>query len=572
MKFVQDRSSLAVLLCFAVVVACMIVLLPMTLTKVLVLAGTMLLLVLAAGLRSFDWKRVSVLGCFVVVLLLPVIFRVDTGLVESADRVLVVITPHNEQIRTEFARGFEAWHAERYDEPVTVAWNVPGGTSEIRRMLLAQFTAAIKEGRTPGGDADLVFGGGSYEHGVLKRGVTVDMPDGTVEQSISTPGGLDEQFLLGIYGQRVIADKPLWDPDQYWYGTALSAFGLVYNRDVLRRLDLPEPKTWDALVDPRLRTWIALVNPNQSGSITTAFETILQRRGWAPGWEILRRASANARDFSASSLKAPTDVSHGDAAVGVCIDFFGRYQSQAIKDHGGGDRIGYVDPMGDTMVDPDPISVLTNAPDPELARRFIEYVLEVPGQSLWQFEPASEPVDELGPHEFALRRLPVNRKLYTDYAERMIDDIDPYEDAQLPEHPDRAMRAFIAPMFGAMAMDTHEQLVAAWTAIVEHPAYPATTGLVTADMVEDPTLKEMLTAFDAMPSVPGPDGGLIGLDTANARGIVKAGWLRGVWDGKGLWPADAEPERVLRQYFRDFFAAKYRRVVELASGSASSDS
>ena len=571
MKFHIDKSSLLVLACFGLVVAALIVLLPMDATKVLLLLGIMLLLVLVASLRSFDGKRVAVLGCFVVVLLLPVVFRGDAGPESSADRMLVVITPHNEQIRTEFARGFEAWHLERYDEPVSVAWNVPGGTSEIRRMLLAQFTAAIKEGRTPGGDADLVFGGGSYEHGVLKRGVTVDTSEGTVEQPISTPGGLDEQFLLGIYGQKMIADKPLWDPEQYWYGTALSAFGLVYNRDVLRRLDLPEPKTWDALVDPRLRTWVALVNPNQSGSITTAFETILQRRGWTPGWEIMRRASANARDFSASSLKAPTDVSHGDAAVGVCIDFFGRYQSQAIEDHGGGDRIGYVDPMGDTMVDPDPISLLHNAPDPELARRFIEFVLEVPGQSLWQFQPASDQPDGLGPHEFALRRLPVNRKLYSEHGERMIDDIDPYDDAQMPEHPDRAMRAFIAPMFGAMAMDNHDLLVAAWTAIVEHPAYPATTGLVTADMVDDPALKEMLVAFDAMPDVTGPDGSRIGLDTAEARGIVKHGWLRGGWEGKGLWPADAEAERVLRQEFRDFFAAQYQRVVDLAAGVHSRD-
>ncbi len=571
MKLHIDKSSLLVLLCFGLVVAALIVLLPMNATKVLVLAGIMLLLLVAASLRSFDGKRVAVLGCFVVVLLLPVIFRGDAGPESSADRMLVVITPHNEQIRTEFARGFEAWHVDRFGEAVSVAWNVPGGTSEIRRMLLAQFTAAIKEGRTPGGDADLVFGGGSYEHGVLKRGVSVDTPEGVVEQPISSPGGLEEQFLLGIYGQRTIADKPLWDPDQYWYGTALSAFGLVYNRDVLRRLDLPEPKTWDAMIDPRLRTWIALVNPNQSGSITTAFETILQRRGWAPGWQILRRASANARDFSASSLKAPTDVSHGDAAVGVCIDFFGRYQSQAIEDHGGGDRIGYVDPKGDTMVDPDPISLLHNAPDPELARRFIRFVLEVPGQSLWQFQPDADASDLLGPGEFALRRLPVNRRLYTEYGERMIDDIDPYEEAQMPEYPDRAMRAFIAPMFGAMSMDNHDLLVAAWTAIVEHPAYPATTGLVTADMVDDPVLREMLTAFDAMPDVAGPDGGRIELDTAVARGVVKAGWLRGGWESKGLWPPDAEAERVLRQEFRDFFAGQYRRVVDLAGGEQAGD-
>lgn len=567
MKCLRDASSLVVIILFTLVVACMIVLLPMTPTKLVVLGGILVVLVLFSNLRSFDWKRTAVLGSFLVVLLLPVIFRAETGLVMKADRVLVIITPHNEQIRTEFARGFELWHQEKYDEPVTVAWNVPGGTSEIRRMLQAQFTAALKEGRDPGGDADLVFGGGSYEHDVLKRGVSVEIDGTQVQQSITVSGDLDESFLLGIYGQRTIADKPLFDPQQHWYGTAVSAFGLVYNRHVLSQLGLPEPRTWDALVDPRLRTWIALVNPNQSGSITTAFETILQRRGWAQGWEILRRASANARDFSASSLKAPTDVSQGDAAVGVCIDFFGRYQSQAIADHGGGDRVGYIDPMGDTMVDPDPISILHNAPDPELSRRFIQFVLEVPGQSLWQFQPSLDQPDGLGPREFALRRLPVNRKLYTAYADRMIDHIDPYEDAQMPEHPDRAMRAFIAPIFGAMAMDTHPLLVEAWDAIVSHPSYPDDHGLVTSSMVADPQLKQMLEAFDAMPEVPGPDGTMISLATGEGRAMAKAGWLRGGWDGKGLWPSDAEPVRVLGQRFRAFFAQQYQRVLDIASNS-----
>ena len=111
-------------------------------------------------------------------------------------------------------------------------------------------------------------------------------------------------------------------------------------------------------------------------------ETILER-GWDEGLA-LRRASANARDFSASSLKAPTDVSQGDAAIGVCIDFFGRFQSQAILDHGG-DRVAYVDPG--TKLDPDPIHCWPEPPDPELAKRFIRFVLMVQGQSLWQFDP-----------------------------------------------------------------------------------------------------------------------------------------------------------------------------------------
>ena len=573
----RDMRSGIVLVVVALLMLCLLVVMPITMTRVLVMAGVLLALGAVSCLRSIDWVRLTVLASFLVVLLLPMLVRSggpppDAG----ATRQVVIITPHNEQIRTEFANAFERWHLAEHDEPVEVVWNVPGGTSEIRRMLQAQATAALKEGRPVGGDADLVFGGGSYEHGELKKGprpvtVVVDGEEVTRHASITTPANLDETLLLEIYGQREIAGVPLWDPEHYWYGTALSAFGLIYNQHVLDEISVPPPTGWDALVDPRLRTWVALVNPNQSGSITTAFETILERRGWEEGWAILRRASANARDFSASSLKAPTDVSQGDAAIGVCIDFFGRFQSQAILDHRGleqrgpgqpaVERVAYIDPPGDTKLDPDPISLLAGAPDPELAKRFMVFVLMNQGQSLWQFDPAAESPDGLGPSQFALRRLPVRRELYARYSDRMMDRIDPYAEAREPEFPDRAMRSFIAPLFGAMAMDTHEQLIAAWEAIVTHPAYPDTTGLVTADMVDDPELKSMLVKFDAMPDVPLPDGGMGSLATPEARSIVKAGWFKRVWDGKGLWPDDAEPGRVLRQRFSAFFESQYEDIV-----------
>jgi iron(III) transport system substrate-binding protein len=563
----KDRGSLVVLLGTGFVLLCLLFLFPLTTSRVLVAGGILAGLCIASVLRSVDGVRLAILSCFLVVLLLPLLLRTgNVQVTRDAQRQLVIITPHNEQIRTEFGDAFERWHLETWGEPVEVAWNVPGGTSEIRRMLQAQYTASLKEGQSPGGDADLVFGGGSYEHNELKKGVHIEV-DGVQQHSpITIPAELDESMLLDVYGQTSLAGVHLWDPEQYWYGTALSAFGLVYNREVLEKLGVPEPESWDAVADPRLRSWVALVNPNQSGSITTAFETILERRGWTPGWQVLRRAAANARDISASSLKAPTDVSQGDAAIGVCIDFFGRYQSQAIQDHGGGDRIGYIDPPGDTKVDPDPISMLAGAPDPELARRFILFVLDTHGQSLWQFQPHEVlGEDGLGPRQFSLRRLPVRREMYTRYADRMMDRIDPYAVARPPEHPDRAMRAFIAPLFAAMAMDTNVQLKEAWDAIVSHPGYPDEWGVVTSDMVEDEDLRAMLEAFDAMPLVKAPDRStLMSLETPEGRSMVKAGWLRGGWQGKGLWPPDAEPERVLRQRFVDFFMEQYESVLRIS--------
>ena len=172
---------------------------------------------------------------------------------------------------------------------------------------------------------------------------------------------------------------------------------------------MPEPRRWEDLADARLAGAVTLVNPAQSGSVTTALEAILQRLGWEKGWRIIRRMSANARSVASSAPKVPLDVSAGDSAAGPCIDFYGRYQAQAIADAGDPGRIGYIDPKGETVIDPDPIALLANAPNRDTAIAFIEFVLSDEGQALWQFPAEERPEGALGPREFELRRMPVRR-------------------------------------------------------------------------------------------------------------------------------------------------------------------
>ena len=349
--------------------------------------------------------------CLVVLCGVPLIFRGDkTGPPRDAPQV-IIISPHNELIRYEFGRGFSKWHKKTYAEEAQVVWSVPGGTSEIRRMLISQYTHALESGDTPGGDADLVFGGGTFEHGVLKKPITITKNGKVLSTTISASAGIDQALLDEVYGATTIGDTPLYDPDGYWYGVALSGFGIVYNIEILEELNIDAPTKWEALCNPKLIGRLALVNPAQSGSVTTAFEAVLKNLGWVRGWQILRRAAANARYFSASSLKPPADVSQGDAAMGVCIDFYGRYQSQVVKQRSGEDRVGYIDPPGATMIDPDPISLLRGAPNRELAIRFIEYCFTREAQSLWQFRAHDLHSDGLGPEMWELRRMPVLREM-----------------------------------------------------------------------------------------------------------------------------------------------------------------
>lgn len=484
-------------------------------------------------------------------------------------RRLIVLTPHVQQIRDEFALAFGRWHEREFGERVSVDYRSPGGTSEIRRQLEAEFRARLAEGRStlvereggyevemaPGTiGADMMFGGGSYDHGQLARGVrvTLDGPGGeAVELSVpmSAPAGLTREELDEIFGENRIGTQPLYDPGQYWIGTALSSFGIVFNRDVFARLGVDEPRSFGDLTDPRLRGRIALADPRQSGSITTTFDSILGNHGWEGGWRILRELCGNARYFTNAATKPPADVSSGDAAAALAIDFYGRGQAQAVADAGDPDRMGYIDPAGEVYIDADPISILRGGPDPELARRFLRFTLTEEGQALWQFpsrasgegsgNPPGPTGEPMGPERHELRRMPIRRSLYADHFDHFKDRVVPFEIATDVENP--GWRTGVQMMMGAFGIDSARGCREAWDAIArsaEDPAFPPDV------------LAEMRARFHAFPATP-IDGEMVPFTEAT-YGRVRDAWR------------DPVRESRLRIDYTRFFSDRYEEIAVMA--------
>ena len=449
-------------------------------------------------------------AAFAVLIGVPFLTRLGSERHETDGRRLIVVTPHVQQIQDEFARGFSDWHEREFSEPVYIDYRIPGGTSEIRRQLEAEFKARLADGtfsveRTddtvevvmPAGTigADLMFGGGSYDHGTLATGVqaTVTTPGGEqfdLRVPMAIPAGLSQDELDAIFGENRIGTQTLYEPDQYWIGTALSSFGIISNNDILERLDVPTPQAFRDLTDPRLFGWVALADPRQSGSITTTFDSILGNYGWDEGWSILREMCGNARYFTAQSTKPPSDVSAGDAAVGLAIDFYGRGQAQTVAEAGDPDRVTYIDPAGEVYIDADPITILRGGPDPELARRFLRFVLSEEGQALWQFNavtreagtenprgPGGEP---MGPHRSELRRMPIRRSMYAQYFEYFKDPVVPFELVSDVENP--GWRTGVQMMMGAFGIDSAPKCRAAWGAIIESSDDPGFPPEVLAEM------------------------------------------------------------------------------------------
>lgn len=514
--------------------------------------------------------RAFIVLAFAVILGVPLLLRpAGSGRdVEAGAAALIVVTPHVAQIREEFAAAFSEWHRRRFGVPVRVDFRTPGGTSEIVRQLQAQYVAAIRAGHIrpdgacePGAvPVDLMFGGGSFDHGRLKVGegvvVTRRAPDGSVVRenlSMSVPAGFSQEQLDAWYGENVIGAEPLYDPDQHWLGTALSSFGIVYNKEVLTRLGVPEPARFEDLADPRLAGWIGLADPRQSGSVTTAMDAILSAKGWEAGWRLLREMSANTRYFTNSSTKPPLDVSQGEVAAALAIDFYGRAQAQALLrpgDEPGSTRVGYVDPKGEVYIDADPISLLRGGPNPEVARRFIEFCLTEEGQALWQFPALSNPRSAtsppgesgraLGPTRYELRRLPVRRVMYEKFAEHMIDRVNPWELAS-PTRP-AGWRMAIGVMMGAFAIDNAHEQRRAWAAIRRARATPS---------FPDEALAEMETLFHAWPTTP-VGGEELAFTRENYAAIRSA------------WRDPATLARCTIRYTR-FFREIYDRIVRIES-------
>jgi len=528
---------------------------------------------------------------FVGLLAAPMIVKPSSieNLVPATGAVnqVIIMTPHNEQIRFEFARAFTKWHADNYGSPAHVIWSTPGGMVEIRRALTSAWESRLRQGLPVGGDADLLFGGGSYEFDSLKKEVVVEVDGQRRASSILQPLLLGKELIEDCYGaptQKILANtaavgdvtgdqnavveiagQKLYDAKGYWYGVALATFGIVWNQQVIERLGVPPPKLWVDLADPRLRGWLTVVNPSQSGSVLTAFESIVQRVGWRQGMAILRRIAANARTFAPSGPRGPIDVAAGDSAMAVSIDFYGRFQAQAIAETAAKygeksdqDRVQFVTPVGQSAVDPDPIAVLRNPPNPQTAERFVQFCLSVHAQRLWQL-----PVGAVGgPHRFQLRRMPVMPALYASEGKNFIDAVNPFTDASMPAYPDPNMRPFIPLLFRSMAMDCEVELRQAWNCIASHPAFPkSATGLVSADDVQDAQLKSWLQRFDAWPEVETPEGqrSLGGVENLRA---INQGWLKGGWKNLGFWQPEQKPVELLRATFVPFFQGHYRWIIE----------
>ena len=89
-------------------------------------------------------KRWVIVFALVATVALPFVLRPKQRETERTDDTLVLVTPHNEAIRHEYAQGFKTWYRAKTGRSVKIDWRVLGGTSEIARFMEGEYTAAFQ--------------------------------------------------------------------------------------------------------------------------------------------------------------------------------------------------------------------------------------------------------------------------------------------------------------------------------------------------------------------------------------------------------------------------------------------
>ena len=436
---------------------------------------------------------------------------------------LVIVTPNSDQIKYEFARAFEEHYFKKYNRKVQVDYRSIGGTSDIVRYIYDRYQSEfknyyenilqrdwnseaeqnfanyrLKDWNSEAGIArkaflnsdvsigiDLFWGGGIYDQNRhAQRGFAVNA--GVAERH---PEYFAEEVIPMNY-----AGEKIYDEKGRYYGVCLSSFGICYNIDRLKELECDcyanrqnyLATEWKTLGDKHFFNSLILADPSKSGSVNKCFETIIQASmreavaeygeekgcviGWADGINLIKRMVGNTLFITDSASKVTREVAFGNGSAGIAIDFYALLENEysAANSPDKSALIYYCAPKSGSPIGVDPIQLLRGAPNRKAAEEFIDFLLSVEGQKIWDYRVGTPG----GPFKYALRRPPVRRDLYQEkYLKYFADPTyNPYENAGgVIYRGDWTGKYFglIGPLIRCTMLDAEKELKSAWLAIIK---------------------------------------------------------------------------------------------------------
>lgn len=159
-------------------------------------------------------------------------------------------------------------------------------------------------------------------------------------------------------------------------GVYSGALGFGYNAKTLASMNLPQPKCWADLLDPKFKDEVQVADPNSSGTAYTLLATIIQIMGEEKGWEYLKALHKNVNQYTKSGAAPAKAVSLGETAVG--ITFMHDMIAMGVENP----DVKTIAPCEGTGYEIGSMSIIKGAKNLENAKKFYDFALTPGPQSL----------------------------------------------------------------------------------------------------------------------------------------------------------------------------------------------
>jgi iron(III) transport system substrate-binding protein len=159
-------------------------------------------------------------------------------------------------------------------------------------------------------------------------------------------------------------------------GVYSGALGYGFNTEVLKKKDLPEPKCWADLLNPKFKDEVQVADPNSSGTAYTLLATMVQLMGEDKGFDYLKKLHKNVSQYTKSGAAPAKAASLGESTVGIV--FMHDVVTFAVQ----GAPIKVVAPCEGTGYEIGSMSIIKGARNLESAKKFYDWALTPAAQNL----------------------------------------------------------------------------------------------------------------------------------------------------------------------------------------------
>ncbi|EDP65014.1 iron ABC transporter iron-binding protein, putative [alpha proteobacterium BAL199] len=159
-------------------------------------------------------------------------------------------------------------------------------------------------------------------------------------------------------------------------GIYAGALGFGYNKDLLAKAGLPEPKCWADLIKPEFKGHVQMANPNSSGTAYTTLATIIQIMGEEKGFDYMKALHKNINQYTKSGSAPIKAAARGETTVGIV------FLHDAVTQVVSGFPVVVVAPCEGTGYEIGSMSIIKDARNLDEAKKFYDFALRADIQEL----------------------------------------------------------------------------------------------------------------------------------------------------------------------------------------------